>query len=494
VTLHDLGFHYSVAIVARYSCNTSILNRNLIFFALQQVIQEHPSLCVTVSSGKNNNDRKPYFLRLEEIDLNKVVSFVEKSTTGNREEEENFLDGVLSEQNSRGFDTDALLPLWRIVVLQQRNPELPSATDLAFVWHHVIGDGLSGLIFHSAVLQALSSAPRGIGEERKLLPSNTTSKTPVPDDDLAIVSTTTKPLFPPLEDILTLSEGPMTRISHMFKSWLSSWFGAKLEAGRWTGAPYHYESLPTKTLIRQVSIPAASVSRLVSRCRSEQTSVTAFLQTLVGKVLAEAFEARQVRCATAISVRRFFPAIHKIDDTHAMGLWVTASRQNFARRVLIGAGGRKADGGFPWGEARKNKRRIVKELAKGDRDITMGSLRDIPNFETYLMGRIGKKRDDSYSITNIGVFDGETPASGESSQHQWRISKMSFSQSCHVNGSAVQFCIISTKGGEMVIVLNWQEGTAPVGDIDRVVQALRQQLLRLSESDGLDSTRKRTAI
>ncbi|KAH0551647.1 hypothetical protein GP486_007135, partial [Trichoglossum hirsutum] len=443
-----------------------MLSRNLVFFALREAIQQHPALCVTLSSGKSNNDRKPHFLRLEEIDLTKVVSFVDKPATSSEEEEDRFLDGVISDQNSREFDTDGLLPLWRIVVLQQRNPELPPAADLAFVWHHVIGDGLSGLVFHSTVLQALRSAPRSIAEE-----------TPVPDDELAIVPTTTKPLFPALEDILTLSQSRMTKISHMFTSWFNAWFGARYEATKWTGAPHHRESLPTRTLIRNLSIPAASVNRLVSRCRSEKTSITAFLQTLVGKVITETFEARRVRCATAISVRRFFPASQKITDHNAMGLWVTGSCRNFSRRDLLG-GRQKADGGFPWDEARRNRRRIVKELAKGDRDIAMGELRDIPDFEAHLMGRLGKRRENSYSITNIGMFDGDAGGGGggegekeeekeDDPQRRWRISRVAFSQSAHVNGSAVQFCIVSTKAGDMVIVLNWQEGTVPAADIDR---------------------------
>ncbi|KAI9769747.1 MAG: hypothetical protein M1839_003593 [Geoglossum umbratile] len=475
MTLHDRGFHYSVAVVARYSCSTSTLSRKLVFSALREVVQQHPALGVVVASGKNNNGGKPCFLRLEEIDLNKIVSFVEKPAVSSEEEEQKFLDGVLSEQNSRGFDTSGSLPLWRVVVLQQRGGGLPSVADLAFVWHHVIADGLSGLVFHSAVLQALSSASQTIKEE---------------DDELGIVPTSTKPLLPPLEDILSLSESTMAKISGMFKSWLGSWFAAKDEARKWTGAPYQCKSLPTKTLIRQVSIPAASVNSLVSRCHSERTSITALLQTLVGKVLAETFEdSQRVRCATAISVRRFFPAHLNISDDNSMGLWVTASRQNFSRHTL-GAGGRGVAGEFPWGEAKKNKQRIQKELAKGDRDITMGSLRHIPDFDAYLTGRIGKKREDSYSITNIGVFDGEAPARKPTATadgglyHQWRISRVALSQSCHVNGSAVQFCIASTKGGEMVIALNWQEGVVPVSDIDRVVQSLREQLLRLGDEGG----------
>ena len=186
----------------------------------------------------------------------------------------------------------------------------------------------------------------------------------------------------------------MARISNVFKRWLDSWLTAKDETRKWTGSPYYCKSLPTKTLIRQISIPAATVMGLVSRCRSERTSITAFLQALVGKVLAETFkDAHQLRCATAISVRRFIPVSHHIDD--AMGLWITASAQNYNRRALLGAGGRTSGGKFPWGVARENKKRIKKETSRGDRDATVGSIKNIADFETYLMEKMGKKRENS---------------------------------------------------------------------------------------------------
>ena len=89
---------------------------------------------------------------------------------------------------------------------------------------------------------------------------------------------------------------------------------------------------------------------------------------------------------------------------------------------------------------------------------------------------MAKKRGESYSIANIGVFDGEAPVSEsatEGNQH-WRVPKTVFSQSSHISGSVVRFCIVSTEGGETVIALSWQEGVVPADDIDRVAQTRRE--------------------
>jgi Alcohol acetyltransferase len=469
--LHDMGFHHNVSVVARYSCSTPILDYSFIFVALRQAIQRHPALGVTVS-GKNTP--RPYFLRLGGIDLSKIISFVE--VPADNEARQKVLDRVLSEQNSIGFNIDGL-PLWRIVVLHQREAESPSAVDLAFVWHHVIADGLSGLVFHSTILRILNS----VIEQKELVHFSPRGSQTVIPDGLAIAPTSAKPLFPPIEDILSLSMSMMGRITQVYKSWLGSWFASN-EAGKWSGSPYHCNA-PIRTQIRQISIPADSVDRLVKRCRSEQTSVTAFLQTLVGKIITEVFaDADRLRCAVAISLRRFFPPEYGIGDD-VMGLWISAFHLEYTRHALQGEQGVI----FPWVQARKSKLRIEQEIAKGDKDVEIGMLRHIKDFGSFLMDKMGRKREDSYAITNLGVFDGaasENAMIGKGPNRQWCISNIAFSQSCHVTGSAMQFCIASVKDGDMVIALSWQEGAVLVTDADRVARELREKLLQLSSSSS----------
>jgi hypothetical protein len=189
------------------------------------------------------------------------------------------------------------------------------------------------------------------------------------------------------------------------------------------------------------------------------------------------------------------PQLHITDA--AMGLWVSAFHVEYSRAQLLG-GQRPSESGSAsqhifWHEARKNSARIRREIKKGDKDLSTGMLRYIPDFRTTLVGKMGRQREDSFAITNLGCFDGEAGAgigeafadgdlehsSSSASSSKLRISNLLFSQSCHVNGSALQFCIVSVRGGDMNIAVSWQEGVVLVEDVDRVVAGLSRALAEL---------------
>jgi hypothetical protein len=107
---------------------------------------------MTVSANKHP---RPHFVALEEIDLDKLINYVECPSDALQRAQR--IDEILSEQHSLGFGAEGL-PLWRIIIFDSLQPDHDPTMDIAFVWHHVIGDGASGLAVHSTILQALSSA------------------------------------------------------------------------------------------------------------------------------------------------------------------------------------------------------------------------------------------------------------------------------------------------------------------------------------------------
>lgn len=408
--------------------------------------------------------------------MTKVVSFEKLPLDG--EGRSRRVDEILSENHSLGFET-AELPFWRVVVLEIGQVGDRLTIDIIFVWHHVIGDGRSGLAVHSTILQAFNSVqPRGDGE--LMLSCMGDKETEVfCEPEHEIVETPTTPLFPALEEILTLPMGMMTMISHKLRRWLPSWLCKTRSQGKWSGSPYHCEE-PIKTKIRHISIPDTSVKGLVESCRSERTTITPFLQALVGKIIMETFDdASRVRCAVAISLRRFFPAHLQIDDS-VMGLWVNAFHLEYTRVQLQGRKGEL----LPWDQARRNSKRIKSEIAKGQKDVGIGMLRYTDDFKSVLQGKMGKKREDSYAITNLGVFSDTAVDKADTSASPWLISNLLFSQSCHVNGSALQFCIVTTNGGEMSIALSWQENTISEEEAAHIADQLRAQLVQLGSRSG----------
>jgi hypothetical protein len=287
-----------------------------------------------------------------------------------------------------------------------------------------------------------------------------------------------KPLYPSVEEIFALPQSLWARLSHVLGSYLP-WGRSQKNANKWSGGPYNCDNL-IKTRIRHLSVPAPSLKKLIERCQQENTTITPFLQTLVGKTLFETFEnADFLRCAVAISLRRFIPPQFKIGD-EAMGLWVSAFHIEYSRTQLLGRHSEGTESKQLGHEMRSNSQRIRQEIKKRDTDLSTGMLRYIPDFRSMLINKMGKKRDDSFAVTNLGRFNGKfNKLSGDLGNDflRLRISNLLFSQSCHVNGSALQFCIVSVKDGDMNIAISWQEGIVPAEDVERVVGNLSKALL-----------------
>jgi Alcohol acetyltransferase len=472
VVLHDLGFHNNVAVVARFSGpeSTREVRQELIFHALRKAIQDHPALSATVS-GKDTP--KPFFERLENIDLREIIRF--EDLPFDEVEESKRIDEILSREHSTGFTEDGL-PLWRIVVLQKPETQAKSTIYLVFIWHHVIGDGRSGLAVLATVLRQLNSNPQENGIQMSSSGPDARQSRQVNESDPWIVMAPPKPLFPALEEILSLPMSIGTIFSHRLGPWFPSWFNKAAVPGKWSGGPYQCEK-PIKTSIKHFKVPPGAVNALLDRCRTESTSITPFLQALAGSVIMETFQdAKWLRCAVALSMRRFFPNDFHIDDT-VMGLWVNAFHLEYTRDQLRAPD----DGSRFWNLARKNSEQIRYEISKGETDIGIGMLKYIEDFRSTLMAKQGKKREDSYAVTNLGLFDPHLD-DVSSSNSPWQLSDMVFSQSCHVNGSAVQFCILTVKDGEMCIALSWQEGIVAEEDVARIADNLRDKLLHMAST------------
>ncbi len=78
-------------------------------------------------------------------------------------------------------------------------------------------------------------------------------------------------------------------------------------------------------------------------------------------------EAEQIRCSSAIELRRFIPKKYGIDETK-IGLWIDGWHQDFYRGNLVNESARRE--GVSWKAARRNKVRIDYEIFKGNFHFT----------------------------------------------------------------------------------------------------------------------------
>jgi hypothetical protein len=365
------------------------------------------------------------------------------------------IEDLLSEQNSKGFE-DQNLPLWRIIVLNLGSTKESSSCyeyAITFVYHHVIADGKSGQAIHYAILHELNSATGNSYE----------------DDRGAIVVPSAKTLLPSMDEIVSYRTSWLAWIQKALPGFLQR--ETALDRSRWAGEPHHIEDHP-KTCIRLIGLSKDATFNLVDLCRSHKTSMTALLQAVVGMTLFENLpDAQQLRCATAISLRRFLPSQAEINDSK-IGLWIDGWHQDFLRSKLLSKDAELHN--VSWSETVKNKARINYEIAKGEYDLGFADLRGTSDFKPGLLGKLGKARENSYSIVNLGICE------NSGSEKSWKLNRMIISQSAHVNGSAIQFCIVSTVLGGMMISLNWQDGTVTEEFTNKVVDSLEANLLRLA--------------
>lgn len=434
---HNIGYHFNVAFTVTLNRPVS---KSVLYPAIRAQVARHPALGVHVV-GEETSD--PYFVRLKRINLHRVVSF---------KNDDEDLDSFLASEHSIPYPIEiegVPQPLWRIIVLEKTN-------QLAFIYHHVIADGVSGLSFHRTLLAALEKAT----PDESLNPL-----VDVPQDNT---------FFPAMEDHLPLTLSWKSYLHHHFPSLKPK--PAPKPPGLWTGRPCVFKDGVCRTLTRRTQVPWTVLDAIRKRCKQENVTVQPFLQIIVGQAISDIVpEAGAVQCASAISLRRYLPDVS--DDE--LGVWISAWVDLYRREELLEGEG-KDD--VPWELVRRAKTLVDREVARGTHDTLLAFMRFDPDMRASLLKIPGKPRANTYSITNVGFFDG----GAEDEEDKWKGEDMVFSQSAHVQGSALQFMCVGTKGGSLCLTVTWQEGVVDVDVVEKITARLKERLLR---AGGVSSSR-----
>lgn len=414
---HHLGFYNNVAITARYT-STHNLTQETLYTALTALISTYAPLGITLL---NEDTPTPRYARLKKINLNEVVTFI--TLPAGQE-----IDTQLQEQHNLKFHNLGQLPLWRILVL---------GSDIAFIYHHALGDGGTGKAFHGALLKALNS------------PIDAPTPTPTPH----VVTPPAIPLLPPLEE---LTELPLSYMFLLGKLWTRIWFPREPAVTFWSGGVVR---VPLRSLYRSVFFSAGTLDGVVAACRRERTTVTALLQVLaVRAVFGELPESEtSVASAVPVDLRRFVEGV----EGETMGVFVASVGVTHMRAEV--------EEGEVWEVARRWRGVLERRVRAGTGDTDTGLLKHLSDYEGYFRSMLGRRREGSVEVSNLGVFSGE----GEG---EWRVERMVFSQSAAVTGCAIELSVVSVKGGEMGVGVSVQEGVVEEELLERVVERLRGEI------------------
>ncbi|KAF1945055.1 hypothetical protein EJ02DRAFT_509756 [Clathrospora elynae] len=432
---HHLDFFNNVGLSAHYKLwnPSSVLDlQDLVYDSVADVVHRHPVLCAIVV---DEDTPDPYFARLPSVDLQRSVRFV----TGNQslapggQAEDKDLDALLQDEANTNLNSEyGTLPFWRLIILRSHGVE--NDFTACFIFHHAVGDGVSGLAFHSSFLDALHTA--------------SSSSSSHDSKSEHIVQSNGNPLLPSLEEIHPL---PLPDMSNNTTS-----IPATLE--EWTGGLIHQ---PLKPNFRSLSLSPSSLKAFIAECRKNQLTVTSAFPALVASILYSILpsDTEVLTCIIPVNLRPWLP--HDI-VAGAIGTWFDAFQVKLFR----------AEGSTEiWPEAHKVAQEIKRYLTNtspsGQPYTTFAIFGSIPDISPIFTGTLGRPRDTAFELSNLGVFPNAT-AGGDA---VWQLGKVTFSRSTVISGSALTIGAVTGGDGCLSLGFTLQEGVVEDAVVDKVIHA-----------------------
>jgi len=426
---HHLKLYNSVAVTATYTAPRKLLQaagniESLVYTALQTVINKQAILGVTVQDA---DTPEPKWVRLESIDLSRVVSIVDIDPKSN-------LDTALQTAHTIEFEPVDELPLWRVVIFAL-DSQLKANNDsfsfgVGFFFHHGIGDGLSGKAFHLSFLPALNE---------------------LSDTKFIQQSTIQIPKLPLIPNVELNAEFPVT-IWFALKQIINEFVFSRASPLSWTG-PLVPTTPPTTrpTInIRSFSLPSPAITTLLAKCRAEGTSLTALFAVLVARKLALMYPTHS-RFSSIIpfSLRKF--SGHTPLD---IGVYFSGATTSFSSETPLPSGhiscaspAAGSEDTALWDSARAYKASIA-TLTSSPANQGVGLIKFVKNnLPGFFLGKLGKARENAFEISNIMSLDG---TSGEVS-----IERVHFTATLATFAVPFLVDVASVKGGDMTACVCW---------------------------------------
>jgi hypothetical protein len=385
------------------------------------------------------DSKEPYFARLPEIDLEKSVSFEKRSHDfPGTDEPDSELETLLTTQHNTPFTPP--LPYWRLCVLTDATNE--RRFTAAFVYHHAIGDGTSGKAFHKTFLQALHEAAASVG----------------PEEAKTVITPPQVPLLPTSEAVHPLPVSIFYLATTLFKEkvWPSS------DPGLWTGSEI---IVPLETQVHHIVFPEHVTLALKDRCRQNNTTITAVLETAIARSLFARLPEKftSVKCTGAMSTRRWLPDVITDDS---MGVWVQDFEDTFSRNGVT-------SDSFPWEEARRARQTIENVLSLKGKNAHPNLLKYVNDVHDLFLSKVGKARKSSFEVSNVGVL------AADQDPTKPQIGRMVFSQSASVTGNAFEISVITGGDRCMVLAFTWQTHVVELDLMSVVIDSIRTELVNL---------------
>ncbi|KAL2820263.1 hypothetical protein BDW59DRAFT_174590 [Aspergillus cavernicola] len=448
---HHLGF-FNVGVSAHYKLSESSFPapfylRRLIFAAAGDVIRRHRILSA-IPVGKDSPDT--LFTSLQSVDLDRITTFLKRSHPpgGASGIEDKHLDAVHEEQHNTNFKSEYdTLPFWRLIVLQDIG--LESGFTVSFIYHHAIGDGVSGLVFHNAFLDALGVA------SYKCLFEYSIEGIIEPDENTSLLL--------PLEQLHPLPTNPVSPSP------------SATNLKEWTGCPIR---TPCKSCWTSLCFSPGTSEAFFQECKEQGAPVTSavssILTTALSRILPTTAEA--LTCIIPVSLHPWLKLPRNVTDS-AIGTYINATRVQFTR----------ASSKDIWAGARHASKAINDYLANvspsGEPYTAVAVFKTISDVSLVFKSLFGKPRDAVFEVTNTGRFSASTTTRTERF-FRWQVGKVMFGRSSVVSGAVVTVSVGTGGGGSITVGISWQEGVVEEEIMNKPTESFKKHFDQYQSEPG----------
>lgn len=464
---NHVKFYNNVQVTATYSVPRTLLQHfgnngieGLVYAALKETLNHQPVMGVTI---EDEGTKEPKWIRLPTIDLREVVKVINADPNANP-------DKWVQDTHRGSVTRIGELPLWKVVVAFQDAAVTGHGSHVSFAVgffaHHAIADGLSCGAFHLTFLEALDTLIAS--------PDN------FPSNSEAVITVPKLTLVPTLEMKAKLSVSILFVLVQIIKAYIYN----PVDPLNWSGPLISVDApRPPIGNTRSISLSPAVVSKLVAKCRAEQTTITALVTALAARKLGIMYpEYKRFTGNVPFSLRKFTG--HSPKD---MGVFVSnvtpyfSSEANPSRGYLSCASSldEKLSSGADeklWGSARAVKKFIDKGTATShNQHVNM--LKFVSDYKKYFLGLLGTTRAHAFEVTNIGVVDGGAGRDDEKAT----FDRVMFSAGGCVYGDPFAIFLATAKNGYMTVAVGWQGGVVSDEEGKDMLGWLEAQLKGLAE-------------
>jgi len=422
--------------------------------ALSKVILQHPLLCVGIV---NEDKHDAAFVRLNSIDLSKCLEYKVISASTKAEYDKS-LEGILEHQHSQSWSDLDIRPGWKLIVVEGSFEASSNrfVFDAIFAFHHALGDGSSGIVFHQSMLEALnrSKMPDSDGFTKHIVQ--------IPDSIA---------LPPPTEEQINFQVSWAFLAKEVWHVLLSKW-STFLGRGPWAGFPPSAQSIQAyRSRVKVFSISPEQLSIILHNCREQRSTLTGLLYGIITVALALRIPtARSFNTLTPYSLRHLLDPSRKED----MGMYVSSYEITYPLEHISSIIKSRHSSvqlrQHIWTIARSFRESIVVELSRLPRDNHIGLLTYVKNYHGIFRSQIGRPRELTFAVSNLGS------CKCEGDEHGWRIEEMIFSQSGFGIGAAFSFNVVSVANGPLTISTTWLEGAVQEEVICEVSKYLEKEM------------------